>query len=195
VVDDVSLTTHLLAQLVRHVRNDVRQHTRQQQHNVLQRTTLQTTTSLPQCTGLWPLYTTVCVSRHPQLSFTGHMPLLTASGVSVLERKRQRSPQRCYLLPVPLAHLWQCTAVNYNFSQVAQLLYSSQQPRDHITPLLASLHWLIVTASFQFRIALLTLKALTTHQPSPLTLNQQSHNSLVIVTFIPVVSISVNPSL
>ena len=124
VVDDVSLTTHLLAQLVRHVRNDVRQHTRQQQHNVLQRTTLQTTTSLPQCTGLWPLYTTICVSRHPQLSFTGHMPLLTASGVSVLERKRQRSPQRCYLLPVPLAHLWQCTAVNYDFSQVAQLLYS-----------------------------------------------------------------------
>jgi len=38
--------------------------------------------------------------------------------------------------------------------------------RDHITPLLANLHWLPVTARIQFKIALLTFKTLTTHQPS-----------------------------
>ena len=38
--------------------------------------------------------------------------------------------------------------------------------RDHITLVLARLHWLPVTARNQFKIALLTLKTLTTHQPS-----------------------------
>ena len=38
--------------------------------------------------------------------------------------------------------------------------------RDHITPVLARLHWLPVTACIQFKIALLTFKTLTTHQPS-----------------------------
>jgi len=38
--------------------------------------------------------------------------------------------------------------------------------RDHITPVLARLHWLPVTARIQFKIALLTFKTLTTHQPS-----------------------------
>jgi len=41
----------------------------------------------------------------------------------------------------------------------------SKKP-DHITPVLARLHWLSVTASIQFKIALLTFKTLTTHQPS-----------------------------
>ena len=40
--------------------------------------------------------------------------------------------------------------------------------RYHITPALAPLHWLPVmpTARIQFKIALLTFKTLTTHQPS-----------------------------
>ena len=38
--------------------------------------------------------------------------------------------------------------------------------RDHITPVLARLHWLPVTARVHFKIALLTFKTLTTHQPS-----------------------------
>jgi len=38
--------------------------------------------------------------------------------------------------------------------------------REHITPVLARLHWLPVTARIQFKIALLTSKRLTTHQPS-----------------------------
>jgi len=37
------------------------------------------------------------------------------------------------------------------------------QKRDHITPVLARLHWLPVTACIQFKIA---FKTLTTHQPS-----------------------------
>ena len=37
---------------------------------------------------------------------------------------------------------------------------------DHITPVLARLHWLPVTARIHFKIALLTFNALTTHQPS-----------------------------
>ena len=37
---------------------------------------------------------------------------------------------------------------------------------DHITPVLARLHWLPVTARIHFKIALLTFKTLTTHQPS-----------------------------
>ena len=40
------------------------------------------------------------------------------------------------------------------------------EKRDHVTPVLARLHWLPVTARIQFRIALLTFKTLTTHQPS-----------------------------
>ena len=36
----------------------------------------------------------------------------------------------------------------------------------HITPVLAELHWLPVSARIQFKIALLTVKTLTTHQPS-----------------------------
>ena len=38
--------------------------------------------------------------------------------------------------------------------------------RDHITRVLARLHWLTVTARIQFKIALMTFKTLTTHQPS-----------------------------
>ena len=38
--------------------------------------------------------------------------------------------------------------------------------RDHITPVLARLHWLPVTGRIQFRIALLTFKTLATYQPS-----------------------------
>ena len=38
--------------------------------------------------------------------------------------------------------------------------------RDHITPMLARLHWLPFTARIQFKIALLTFKTLTIHQPS-----------------------------
>ena len=38
--------------------------------------------------------------------------------------------------------------------------------RDHTTPVLARLHWLPVTACIQFKIALLTFKTLTAHQPS-----------------------------
>jgi len=37
---------------------------------------------------------------------------------------------------------------------------------NHITPVLANLHWLPVTARIQFKIALLALKTLQTHQPS-----------------------------
>jgi len=36
----------------------------------------------------------------------------------------------------------------------------------HITPVLAELHWLLVSAGIEFRIALLTFKTLTTHYPS-----------------------------
>jgi len=37
---------------------------------------------------------------------------------------------------------------------------------EHITPVLARLHWLPVSARIQFKIALLTFKTLTTNQPS-----------------------------
>jgi len=38
--------------------------------------------------------------------------------------------------------------------------------RDHLTPVLAKLHWFPVTARIQFKIALLTFKTLTSHQPN-----------------------------
>jgi len=38
--------------------------------------------------------------------------------------------------------------------------------RDHITPVLARLHWLPVAGRIQFKIALLTFTTLITHQPS-----------------------------
>ena len=46
---------------------------------------------------------------------------------------------------------------------------------QHITLVLAELHWLPVTARIQFKIALLTLKTLTTHQPSYLFDLLQAH--------------------
>ena len=38
--------------------------------------------------------------------------------------------------------------------------------REHITPVLAELHWLPVTARIEFKLALLTFKILTSHQLS-----------------------------
>ena len=49
--------------------------------------------------------------------------------------------------------------------------------RDHITPVLARLHWLPVTARVHFKIALLTFKTLTTHQPSYIHDLLQPHSS------------------
>jgi len=50
--------------------------------------------------------------------------------------------------------------------------------RDHITPVLADLHWLPVAARIQFKIALQTFKTLTTHQPRYIhDLLQQHHSS------------------
>jgi len=54
---------------------------------------------------LWPLYSSTCVSKHLQLrtaefcwcSFTAHMPLLMATSMFGLERRRWNSPQQCYL--------------------------------------------------------------------------------------------------
>ena len=46
---------------------------------------------------------------------------------------------------------------------------------QHITPVLAELHWLPVTARIQFKIALLTFKTVTTHQPSYLFNLLQAH--------------------
>ena len=41
--------------------------------------------------------------------------------------------------------------------------------RDHITPVLADLHWLPVRYRTEYKIALITFKALTTQQPQYLT--------------------------
>jgi len=38
--------------------------------------------------------------------------------------------------------------------------------RDHITPILADLHWLPIAARIDYKVALLTFKTLTTKQPS-----------------------------
>ena len=53
---------------------------------------------------------------------------------------------------------------------------------DHITPVLARLHWLPVTARIHFKIALLTFKTLTTHQPSYNLHLRPSPSSLLITT-------------
>jgi len=49
--------------------------------------------------------------------------------------------------------------------------------RDHITLVLARLHWLPVIARIQFKIALLTFKTLITHQPSYIHDLLQAHCS------------------
>jgi len=49
--------------------------------------------------------------------------------------------------------------------------------RDHITPALANLHWLPVPDCTQFKIALLTFKTPTTHQPSYINDLLQQHCS------------------
>ena len=72
------------------------------------------------------------------------------------------------------AGLLQLDTVRHLFIQPQQTTACTERPSafrhddqkcDHITPVLARLHWLPVTARIQFRIALLTFKTLTTHQP------------------------------
>ena len=60
---------------------------------------------------------------------------------------------------------------------LARIYRHHDQKRDHITPVLARVHWLPVTARIQFRIALLTFKTLTAHQPSYIHDLLQSHCS------------------
>ena len=64
---------------------------------------------------------------------------------------------------------WLCCLQHRIYNLLAQnaLAHTAMMTknRDHITPVLARLHWLPVTARIQFKIALLTFKTLTTHQP------------------------------
>jgi len=53
---------------------------------------------------------------------------------------------------------------------------------DHIKLLLTILHWLRITTRIYFRIALLTFKTLTTHQPSYIHDLLQLHCSVVTTT-------------
>jgi len=51
-------------------------------------------------------------------------------------------------------------------AMVSRMHSIARYKRDHITPVLARLHWLPVNARIQFKIALLTFRTLTTHQPN-----------------------------
>ena len=46
---------------------------------------------------------------------------------------------------------------------------SNTRRRDHITPVLADLHWLPVRCRIEYKLALIMFKALTTHQPQYLS--------------------------
>jgi len=81
----------------------------------------------------------------------------------------------CDCVDVIPAGLLQLDTVRHLFIQPQQTTACTERPsvchyddqkRDHITPVLAHLHWLPVTARIQFIITLLTFKTLTTHQPS-----------------------------
>lgn len=75
------------------------------------------------------------------------------------------------------ARLDYCNSVLYNSTQsnLAQLqrvqnslarVVSNTRRREHITPILADLHWLPITARVEYKIALLTFKTLVLKQPS-----------------------------
>ena len=75
------------------------------------------------------------------------------------------------------ARLDYCNSLLYKTSQsnLAQLqrlqnslarVITGTRKRDHITPILADLHWLPVTARIEYKIALLTFKTLVLRQPS-----------------------------
>ena len=75
------------------------------------------------------------------------------------------------------ARLDYCNSLLYKTSQsnVAQLqrlqnslarVVTGTRKRDHITPILADLHWLPVAARIDYKIALLTFKTLVLRQPS-----------------------------
>ena len=71
---------------------------------------------------------------------------------------------------------WTCT-VDANCCVPIIIRYEKTRKRDHIIPVLASLYWLPVTARIRFKIALLTCKTLTTHQPSYIDDLLQQHCS------------------
>ena len=96
---------------------------------------------------------------------TSHPPVCVS-------RRCKDSCDRVGIIP---ARLLQLDTVRHLFIQPQQTTACTERPsahshddkkRDHITPVLARLHWLPVTACIQFKIALLTFKTLTTHQPS-----------------------------
>ena len=51
-------------------------------------------------------------------------------------------------------------------NSLARLVFPSVKRSDHITPTLKKLHWLPIPQRITFKIALLTFKALSCHQPS-----------------------------
>ena len=97
------------------------------------------------------------------------------------------------LLPVDAAKTVACTMVAGRLDYCNAVLYGTSSAnidklqrlqnslarvvtntrrRDHITPVLADLHWLPVRYRIEYKIALITFKALTTQQPQYL-LEQQ----------------------
>ena len=100
------------------------------------------------------------------------------------------------------ARLDYCNAVLYGTSQInvskLQRLQNALarsvvgiRKFEHISPILAGLHWLPVAARIEFKVALLTFKVLTTQQPGYLhdllqlhrpsrQLRSSDHNELVV---------------
>ena len=78
------------------------------------------------------------------------------------------------------ARLDYCNSIRYgtyagNLSRIQRVIktlawvVSGARKRDHITPVLADLHWLPITSRIRFKVALQTYKTLTMKKPEYLT--------------------------
>jgi len=66
----------------------------------------------------------------------------------------------------------QCSKITTFQNSIARFLMGTKRT-EHITPVLAQLHWLKIAQLIEYKVALLTFNALTTHQPAYLYDQQQ----------------------
>jgi hypothetical protein len=75
--------------------------------------------------------------------------------------------------------LYRTSALNIKKLQRVQnsiaRIITGRRLSDHITSVLADLHWLLVQYRIQYKLAVITFKVLTTHEPSYLRDLVQSH--------------------
>jgi len=71
---------------------------------------------------------------------------------------------QCDIIHIILCEYLDASSNSFYYVLLARVVTNTRR-RDHITPVLAGLRWLPVRYRIEYKIALITFKALTTQQP------------------------------